>query len=492
MNTYKSFLGLIRMKKMAVPHDSYETHPLLNERRPFPSLDCLNETQLTEVRKRISNIIDYHSHSKLAFQAVDYFAEALSKLDFKEENCFEDSNSNDNKIFYKDPWNQSSMIAFIRGKKPISEGFRIIAAHADSPCLRIKPRPIRMEEKDTSKFYHYLGARLSAIPHGGVLYAHWIGQPVKVMGYTINKDRTKKEISFPAFVGINSAHVEANDMQTMREFSPDSTLEIITGHNGPKDLLKSLHLESLDDFATTRLWAVPTNEMQLLNEEFPNLLVGYGHDNRTTAYSAVDALTEVKNPTYASFVWVSDNEEIFDPAPVGTKGNFLEMIVEKLIEEQEKKEKRKISTTEKNLLFRKSRFIIADSTFAPYGPDVGEATDVKSASKIGLGVAIEGGDIQGYDPVFLRDLRNLTEPIPEKRLGICHQVTGDFYNQDEMPLWLTWGQPYFPKTKGTSGSWVAIPCACLHSSVEAICPGDEYAAFNLYKRFFESDVSALS
>jgi aspartyl aminopeptidase len=490
MNTYKSFLVLIRMKKMAVPHDSYDVHSLLEERRPFPSVDCLNETQLAELRKRTASIIDYHSKTKLAFQAVNYFAEALPNFGFQEEGCFEISDSEKDRVFYKDPWHQSSMIAFIRGKKPISEGFRIIAAHADAPCLRIKPRPIRMEEFGTSKFYHYTGVRLSAIPHGGILNAHWIGQPVKVMGYTINKDRTKREISFPAFVGINSVHVEADDMQSMREFSPDSVLEIITGHSGPKDLMKALNFQSLDDFANTRLWAVPTNEMQLFNEEFPNLLVGYGHDNRTTAYTAVDALADIRNPTYDSFVWVSDNEEIGDPSPVGTKGNFLEIIVQKLIEEQEGKEKRKISDTEKNLLYRKSRFIIGDCTFAPYGPDVGEMTDIKSASKIGMGAAIEGGDIQGYDPVFLRDLRNLTEPIPEKRLGICHQVTGDFYNQDEMVSWFS-SHSNFPETKGASMSWVAIPCACLHSSVEVVCPGDEYAAFNLYKRFFESDVSAI-
>ena len=476
------------MGKKAVPKGTIENFSLFETKRPFPSLECLTSEQMKEVKKRTSEIMDYHSKAKLSYQAVDYFGNLLSEKGFEERDYSDDSILPGKKFFYKDPWQKSSMIIVNQGRKPLTEGFRLLVTHADAPCLRIKPRPIRMEEMDKDK-YNYLGLRLSTIPHGGVITSHWIGQQVKVIGYSIDKNRKRREISFPGFIGINSAHVESENTQDIRDYSPENSLEIVVGYKDIQGLLKKMDFKSVDDFATSRLWAVPTNEMTLLNEEYPNLLIGYGHDNRTTTFSVVDAIIKAKNQQYSSIVWVVDNEEIFDPAPVGTKGNFLDIILEKMLEDYENKENKKISVTEKNKFYQKSRVIIGDVTFAPSGFDGYEA-DYLSAAKIGLGTFIEGGDIQGYNPLFIRDLRNLTEPIFEKRTRICHQITGQFYHQDEQSLWYTSENPTFPLAdKGVSGAWAGIPCACLHSAVETICPGDEYATSQLYKRFFESPIA---
>jgi len=478
------------MAKMKVPKGTFEIASLLDERRKFPSLECLTAEQIKEVRNRVTNLRSFHSKAKLAYQTVNYFGDWIAERGFKERDLFDDSPITEKKFFYKDPWQGSSMIIVNQGKKPLTEGFRLIVSHADSPCLRVKPRPIHMEEKSSEDIYNYLGVRLSTIPHGGIITSNWVGQQVKIMGYTLDKNRKRREITFPGFVGINSVHVESEGTQDLRETSPEASLEIITGYAGIRKFLKTLNLDNLDDFAASRLWAVPTNEMELLDESSMNLLVGYGHDNRTTTFSAVDSIARIQNPEYASIVWVVDNEEIFDPAPSGSRGNGLEMIIDKMLESQEKKEGRKISVNEKNMLYVKSKMITGDVTFAPYGPDA-PVSDYRSAAKIGLGTVIEGGDIQGYNPLFIRDLIGLTKQLTKKKPRLCHQVTGQFYDQDMVSLWFSpEDQSSFPK-KGVSNSWVAIPCACLHSAVEAICPGDEYATSELYRRFFESNVKTF-
>jgi len=463
------------MRKMGVPNGTFKDSLDLDYTRHFPSVECLDSFERNELEKRIEKLIFFHSNAKLAYQATNFVKNWLLNSGFDEKNLLEESSSNNDKYFFLDPWQKSSLIAVKEGKRPITDGFRLIISHADSPCLKIKPRPARIET-DTRDLYNSLGIKLSTIPHGGIVVPYWIGQPVKVMGYSIDKNNLRKEISFPGFIGVNSTHVDFSEyMQVNDAFPPEDSLEIITGFSNLKNLLDKLKFDSVDDFSTTQLWAVPMNKMFSLGNS-QNLLVGYGHDNRTSVFSSIDSLISAENSEYTSIVWVSDNEEIFDPTPVGTNGPFLENFLANAFENYEKKENRKISEREKQNMYINSRIIIGDVTIAPYGHD-DWAMDAKSSAKIGLGAHIENGTIKGNDPYFMRSLMNIASK--EK---ICHQLTGQFYNQNFMDLWYC-GNDH--NLKGIPEIWAGIPCASCHSFVEVICPGDEYAASKLFRKFFE-------
>ncbi len=473
------------MAKIKVPSGTFEGSLNLDAERIFPSLRCLNKKQTSEIEKRVNKIIDFQTESRLAFQAVNYISNWISKLGFEKKDLLEDKLFKTDKYFYQDPWRKSSMLVVKEGKKPITDGFHLIISHADSPCLKIKPRPLRIAW-DQDEIYNYLGVRLSTIPYGGIVVPHWIGQPVDVLGYSIKKNGSRKEIQFSGIVGVNSVHIDYSGREEVEDaFSPEKSLEVITGFSSIPDILNGLELESIDDFANTQLWAVPRNDMIPVSEYDWNLLVGYGHDNRTSVFSTIDAITRIGKPEYTSIAWISDNEEIYDPPPTGTKGPFFKIFLEKMFEKQEKTERKKISVTEKANMYFKSRVIIGDVTIAPYGKDAG-GMDFNSSAKIGLGVAIDGGDVQGSDPNFVRTLRNLALKN-KKQEGICHQICGQFYSQDKHELWYS-TEEYTdnPKSKGTPEVWVGTPCASCHSIVEIISPGDEYASSELYKRFFES------
>lgn len=473
------------MTKIKVPNGTFEDALHLDAERPFPSLECLSKEQMGEVEKRVVKIMDFQEKSRVPFQAVDYISNWVSKKDFEKREILDDKPSETDKYFFQDPWQKSSMLVVREGRKPITEGFHLINSHVDSPCLKVKPCPLRIEW-DPDETFNYLGVRLSPIPHGGIIVPHWVGQPVDIIGYSIDKKGKRKEIEFSGVVGVNSAHVDNSDREEVEDaFSPEKSLEIITGYSSIPNLLNGLGLETADDFANTQLWAVPRNEMIPISEYDWNLLIGYGHDNRTGVFSTIDAITKIRKPEYTSIAWISDDEEIYDPAPSGANGPFFKIFLEKMFEKQEKEEKRKISELEKYKMYKNSRMILGDVTIAPYGKDADEM-DFKSAAKIGLGVAIEGGDVQGNDPNFVRDLRNLALKIKTNE-GICHQICGLFYRQDRFDLWLS-REEYkdSPRFKGTPEIWVGIPCASCHSIVEIICPGDEYATSQLYRRFFES------
>jgi aspartyl aminopeptidase len=68
--------------------------------------------------------------------------------------------------------NDSALFAFIVGTDPTS-GMRIIAAHSDSPCFRIKPNP----EIHTAAM-----VKLNTEVYGGMIYTTWFDRPLGISG----------------------------------------------------------------------------------------------------------------------------------------------------------------------------------------------------------------------------------------------------------------------------------------------------------------------
>lgn len=70
--------------------------------------------------------------------------------------------------------NDSSLIAFVRGTKdPQAGGIRMVGAHTDSPCLRLKPKPETMT-------HGYL--KLGVEVYGGVLLNPWYDRDLSLAG----------------------------------------------------------------------------------------------------------------------------------------------------------------------------------------------------------------------------------------------------------------------------------------------------------------------
>src|SRR5690349_11321462 len=67
-----------------------------------------------------------------------------------------------------------SLFAWRRGRRPADEaGFRIVAAHTDSPNLRIKPQPL-------VRSHGYV--RLGVEVYGGVQVATWVDRDLGIAG----------------------------------------------------------------------------------------------------------------------------------------------------------------------------------------------------------------------------------------------------------------------------------------------------------------------
>ena len=70
--------------------------------------------------------------------------------------------------------NQSSIVAFVLGSsEPLDTGISLVGAHTDSPCLRVKPKPVINKHS-----YLQLGVEV----YGGVLLNPWFDRDLGLAG----------------------------------------------------------------------------------------------------------------------------------------------------------------------------------------------------------------------------------------------------------------------------------------------------------------------
>ena len=290
-------------RRSKIPTETYDNYVLEGCERKYPSMDCLTPTQQGELENRVRKLMDLENVARVPFQVADYNAHWLSgKSGFEERGILDNPPKPDRKkkYFFRDPHDGDAMIIVKEGQLPITEGFNMVIAHSDAPCLIIKPKPIKMQWSEDEQ-YHHLGVRLSATAHGGLVYSQWPAQQLNVIGYALDIQGNRRTIEVPGILPDISAHAENRTGDSVEEaFAPENTLEIILGHTSLKETLDRFGFDSIDDFSLAKLFAVPTNAPLPIDEKTWRLLCAYGHDDRACMFSAVSAISKVRTPKLTS------------------------------------------------------------------------------------------------------------------------------------------------------------------------------------------------
>jgi aspartyl aminopeptidase len=138
-----------------------------------------------ESQQFAKELIEFIYQSPTAFHAVASVEKILIGSGYKE--LFENEKwdlKREGKYFVTK--NSSAIIAFQVGKGDLEEeGFRIIGAHTDSPCFRIKPSPEMVSEEA------YL--KLNTEVYGGPILNTWLDRPLAIAGrVTLKGDNIMK------------------------------------------------------------------------------------------------------------------------------------------------------------------------------------------------------------------------------------------------------------------------------------------------------------
>ena len=284
-----------------------------------------------------------------------------------------------------------NICAFIVGKKPVIEGLRILGAHIDSPRLDLKENPFYENHDLAYGDTHY---------YGGVKKYQWVTIPLALHGVVIKKDGTTVEVNIgedpnDPIVGITDLliHLAADQMQkpaakVIEGEGLDISLGSIPVKEGEKESVKAGVLAILkekygieeEDFISAEIEVTPAGPARDYGLD-RSMVAGYGHDDRSCAYTSLKAILDTEDPEFTSCCILVDKEEIGSVGATGAQSLFFENAVAKLLCLQGSK----APVFDTRICFEHSKMLSSDVSagFDPLYPQVHEA---KNAAYFGQGL----------------------------------------------------------------------------------------------------------
>ena len=278
---------------------------------------------------------------------------------------------------------------FIIGKEEITKGMNILGAHIDSPRLDLKANPL-YEDNDFAYFdTHY---------YGGIKKYQWVTIPLALHGVIVKKDGTSINVNIgekdgdPVFCITDLLPHLANEQmkKDASKLIEGEALDVLIGNvpgDDDKETVKRNILEILketyditeEDFLSAEIEVVPAGKARDLGID-RSMVLAYGQDDRSCAYSSLRAFLEMENPVKTVSCILVDKEEIGSVGATGMESLFYEnMVAEicKLLGEE--------SFVALRRVFANSKMLSSDVN-AAYDPLYASVMDKRNASYLARGL----------------------------------------------------------------------------------------------------------
>ncbi|GHU89949.1 M18 family aminopeptidase [Clostridia bacterium] len=352
---------------------------------PKSAFDGLNEQDYEEIESLSLSYKDLLDSGKTVRQAVEVVRGLAEQWSFKPYERGMELKPGD-KIYSADR-NRDIFLAVI-GQKPLSEGIRLAASHLDSPSLDLKPNPLYEEDGQALLKTHY---------YGGVKKYQWLARPLELRGVVARKDGSIVEVQVGAdpydpVLVINDLlpHLSAEQYKkTIGDAITGEQLNALVGLRPDleegDDRVKLAVLSYLnekyniteEDFLTAELSIVPATNARDVG--FDRSMIGaYGHDDKSCAYAALDAILRTEKPAYTSVCALTDKEEIGSEGVSGMRSAHFDSFVGDLCDSQ-------------NVQLRhcyQNSFCFSGDVVNAFDPNFSDAHDKRNNGKIGYGACI--------------------------------------------------------------------------------------------------------
>ena len=334
-------------------------------------------------------LIDFLKASPTPFHATRSMAQRLQAAGFRALDEREPWHTEPGGRYYVTR-NDSSIIAFRLGHRaPLDGGLRLVGAHTDSPCLRVKPQP----ELQRQGFFQ-LGVEV----YGGALLAPWFDRDLSLAGRVTFREGGKVQsllIDFeqPIAVIPNLAiHLnrEANQgwaINAQTELPP--ILAQFPGEDSADfravltERLAEEHGISADAVLDYELSFYDTQSAAVigLNQDF---IAGARLDNLLSCYAGLQALIEADGDESCVLV-CTDHEEVGSCSACGADGPFLEQVLRRLLPEGDAVVR----------ILQRSLLVSADNAHGVH-PNYADRHDGNHGPKLNAGPVIKVNNNQRY------------------------------------------------------------------------------------------------
>lgn len=288
----------------------------------------------------IDSLLRFMDNSPCNFLAVETMKKMLLDNGFVEKKLSEKLCAQAGEKFFFTK-NDSAIFAVTVGQKPIKEtGFKIVAAHSDSPCFRIKPNaPIKCDGGIV---------KLNTEVYGGPILYTWFDRPLSIAGRVIIKGddalhvvsrtimikRPLMQISHLA-IHFNRAVNEGNPLSKQKDMLPiiaKVNSEFETGNMLINLVAQELGVVASDilDFDLLLYDTTPACTFGLNNE-----FISSGRlDDLSMAHAAITAICESTDEENTCIAAIFDNEETGSGTKQGAGSPVLANALQRMAESQ--------------------------------------------------------------------------------------------------------------------------------------------------------------
>jgi len=430
-----------------------------------------------EVFKFCDEYCDFLSRCKTEREVVDYI------VSMAEKNGFLSIEKGGDKIYEVN--RGKSVILAVRGRKDLGAGLRIIASHADSPRLDLKPNPVYEEEEIALLKTHY---------YGGIKKYQWVSIPLAMHGVIVKENGEKLNIILgenpedPVFTVCDLLPHLAKKIQGEKKFFEGiagEELNILFGsmrkEDKEKEKIKRFIVELLEktygikeeDLISAEIQFVPNFKARDVGID-KSFIGAYGQDDKVCVFTSLKAILEMEDPEYTCVFIAADREEIGSEGPTGMKSRAFENFLIKIADSP--KLKYLVS------VFENSKVLSAD-VGAGLNPTFKDAQEKHNAAKLGYGVVIERYTGSGGKYLTNETTAEFTAEI--RRI----------FNKNN----IHWQAAELGKVDEGGGGTIAkflanynmdvidcgTPLLGMHSPFEIASKADIYETYRAYKAFYE-------
>lgn len=285
-------------------------------------------------------LLDFINRSPTPFHAVKNMRTELVKHGFKELSESESEKLEPSGQYFV-VRNNSSLVAFRVSDKGSMAGVRMVGAHTDSPCLKLKPNAV--VEHDG---YVQLGVE----PYGGVLMNPWFDRDLSLAGrvtlMSTDKVLFSRLIDFEspiAFIPSLAIHLD-REANSGRKVNPQTMLPPIVGLSGTdKFNLKQLILDKLVDSQLAKKTDLVSDFELSLYDTNPAAIIGLDEafiagsrlDNLVSCWIGLEALID-SSSVDTQLLICNDHEEVGSGSFAGARSDLLESALRRMVGEAEK------------------------------------------------------------------------------------------------------------------------------------------------------------